>query len=59
MESEIAKIIDDALIEYENTLNRKINILESKIKFDDKERAYVIKHLKEGNIDLLKKYFGI
>ena len=45
--------------EYENNFNHKINILESKIILYEKERKAIIRHLKEGNIELLKSYFGI
>ena len=53
------KAIAEALEEYENNFNHKISILESKIIFYEKEREVIIKHLKEGNIELLKSYFGI
>lgn len=36
-----------------------VNILESKIILYEKERKAIIRHLKEGNIELLKSYFGI
>lgn len=49
----------EALEEYENNFNHKINILESKIILYEKERKAIIRHLKEGNIELLKSYFGI
>lgn len=44
---------------YENNFNHKISILESKIILYEKERKAIIRHLKEGNIELLKSYFGI
>lgn len=53
------KVIAEALEEYENNFNHKINILESKIILYEKERKAIIRHLKEGNIELLKSYFGI
>lgn len=52
-------VIAEALEEYENNFNHKINILESKIILYEKERKAIIRHLKEGNIELLKSYFGI
>ena len=51
--------IVEALEEYENNFNHKISILESKIILYEKERKAIIRHLKEGNIELLKSYFGI
>lgn len=56
---EAIKVIAEALEEYENNFNHKINILESKIILYEKERKAIIRHLKEGNIELLKSYFGI
>lgn len=53
------KVIAEALEDYENNFNHKINILESKIILYEKERKAIIRHLKEGNIELLKSYFGI
>ena len=53
------KVIAEALEEYENNFNHKISILESKIILYEKEREVIIKYLKEGNIELLKSYFGI
>lgn len=53
------KALAEALEEYENNFNHKINILESKIILYEKERKAIIRHLKEGNIELLKSYFGI
>ena len=53
------KVIAEALEEYENNFNHKISILESKIILYEKERKAIIRHLKEGNIELLKSYFGI
>lgn len=53
------KVIAEALEEYENNFNHKINILESKSILYEKERKAIIRHLKEGNIELLKSYFGI
>ena len=50
---------DMYLEEYENDFNHKISILESKIILYEKERKAIIRHLKEGNIELLKSYFGI
>lgn len=48
------KVITEALEEYENNFNHKINILESKIILYEKERKAIIRHLKEGNIELLR-----
>ena len=53
------KVITEALEEFENNFNHKINILESRIILYEKERETIIRHLKEGNIELLKSYFGI
>lgn len=53
------KVIAETLEEFENNFNHKISILESKITFYGKERKAIIRHLKEGNIELLKSYFGI
>lgn len=53
------KVIAEALEEYENNSNHKISILESKIILYEKEREAIIRHLKEGNIELLKSYLGI
>lgn len=53
------KVIAEALEEYENNFNHKISILESKIILYEKGRKAIIRHLKEGNIELLKSYFGI
>ena len=53
------KVITEALEEYENNFNHKISILESKIILYEKERKAIIRHLKEGNIELLKSYFGL
>lgn len=55
----VIKVITEALEEYENDLNHKINILESKIILYEKERNAIIRHIKEGNIELLKSYLGI
>lgn len=54
-----AIVIVDALEEYENNLSHKISILESRLHFMEKEREAIIRHLEEGNIDLLKEYFKI
>ena len=53
------KVITEALEEYENNLNHKINILESKVILYEKERKAIIRHLKEEYIELLKSYLGI
>ena len=55
----VLRVIAEALEEYENNFNHKISILESKIILYEKERKAIIRHLKEGNIELLKSYFGI
>lgn len=55
----IVNVIVDALEEYENNLSHKISILESRLHFMEKEREAIIRHLEEGNIDLLKEYFKI
>lgn len=55
----IVNVIVDALEEYENNLNHKISILESRLHLMEKEREAIIRHLEEGNIDLLKEYFKI
>lgn len=59
MMKDCTEVITEALEEYENNFNHKINILESKIILYEKERKAIIRHLKEGNIELLKSYFGI
>lgn len=59
MMKDCTAVIAEALEEYENNFNHKINILESKIILYEKERKAIIRHLKEGNIELLKSYFGI
>ena len=59
MMKDCTAIIAEALEEYENNFNHKISILESKIILYEKERKAIIRHLKEGNIELLKSYFGI
>lgn len=53
----IVNVIVEALKDYENDLNHKISILESRLHFMEKEREAIIRHLEEGNIDLLKDYF--
>lgn len=53
------RVIAEALEEYENNFNHRISILEDRILFYQKEREAIIKHLKEGNINLLKEYFNI
>ena len=58
MMKDCTAVIAEALEEYENNFNHKINILESKIILYEKERKAIIRHLKEGNIELLKSYFG-
>lgn len=55
----IVNAIVEALKDYENDLNHKISILESRLHFMEKEREAIIRHLEEGNIDLLKDYFKI
>lgn len=55
----IVNVIVEALEDYENDLNHKISILESRLHFMEKEREAIIRHLKEGNIDLLRDYFKI
>lgn len=55
----IVNVIIDALEEYENNLNHKISILENRLHLMEKEREAIIRHLEEGNIDLLKEYFKI
>ena len=59
MMKDCTAVIAEALEEYENNFNHKISILESKIILYEKERKAIIRHLKEGNIELLKSYFGI
>lgn len=53
------RVLEEGLEDYENNFNHKINILESKIILYEKGRKAIIRHLKEGNIELLKSYFGI
>lgn len=55
----IVNVIVETLEDYENDLNHKISILESHLHFIEKEREAIIRHLEEGNIDLLKDYFKI
>lgn len=55
----IVNVIVEALEDYENDLNHKISILESRLHFMEKEREAIIRHLEEGNIDLLRDYFKI
>ena len=55
----IVNVIVEALKDYENDLNHKISILESRLHFMEKEREAIIRHLEEGNIELLKDYFKI
>lgn len=55
----IVNVIVEALKDYENDLNHKISILESRLHFMEKEREAIIRHLEEGNINLLKDYFKI
>lgn len=54
-ESSILKA--DAIEEYEENQQRRIDLLESKILLF--EREAFIRHLREGNIQLLKDYLGI
>lgn len=56
-ESSILKAISDAIEEYEENQQRRIDLLESKILLF--EREAFIRHLREGNIQLLKDYLGI
>lgn len=51
----IVNVIVEALENYEN--DHKISILESRLHFMEKEA--IIRHLEEGNIDLLRDYFKI
>lgn len=53
----IVNVIVEALKDYEN--DHKISILESRLHFMEKEREAIIRHLEEGNINLLKDYFKI
>lgn len=55
----IVNVIVEALEDYENDLNHKISILESRLHFMEKEREAIIRHLEEENIDLLRDYFKI
>lgn len=55
----IVNVIVEALEDYENDLNHKISILESRLHFMEKEREAIIRHLEERNIDLLRDYFKI
>ena len=55
----IVNVIVEAIENYENDLNHKISILESRLHFMEKEREAIIRHLEEGNIDLLRDYFKI
>lgn len=55
-ESSILKAISDAIEEYQQ---RRIDLLESKILLFEREREAFIRHLREGNIQLLKDYLGI
>ena len=48
------KVIAEALEEYENNFNHKISILERKIILYEKERKAIIRHRKEGKIEVLK-----
>ena len=57
-ESSILKAISDAIEEYEEK-QRRIDLLESKILLFEREREAFIRHLREGNIQLLKDYLGI
>lgn len=45
--------------EYEENQQRRIDLLESKILLFEREREAFIRHLREGNIQLLKDYLGI
>lgn len=56
-ESSILKA--DAIEEYEENQQRRIDLLESKILLFERERESFIRHLREGNIQLLKDYLGI
>lgn len=58
-ESSILKAISDAIEEYEENQQRRIDLLESKILLFEREREAFIRHLREGNIQLLKDYLGI
>ena len=58
-ESSILKAISDAIEEYEENQQRRIYLLESKILLFEREREAFIRHLREGNIQLLKDYLGI
>ena len=55
----IVNVIVEALKDYGLKRNHKISILESRLHFMEKEREAIIRHLEEGNIDLLKDYFKI
>lgn len=55
----ILKAISDAIEEYEENQQRRIDLLESKILLFEREREAFIRHLREGNIQLLKDYLGI
>lgn len=58
-ESSILKAISDAIEEYEENQQRRIDLLESKILLFEREGEAFIRHLREGNIQLLKDYLGI
>lgn len=45
--------------DYEENQQRRIDLLESKILLFEREREAFIRHLREGNIQLLKDYLGI
>lgn len=49
-ESSILKAISDAIEEYEENQQRRIDLLESKILLFEREREAFIRHLREGNI---------
>lgn len=44
---------------FEDGQQRRIDLLESKILLFEREREAFIRHLREGNIQLLKDYLGI
>lgn len=56
-ESSILKAISDAIEEYEENQQRRIDLLESKILLFEREREAFIRHLRD--IQLLKDYLGI
>ena len=48
-ESSILKAISDAIEEYEENQQRRIDLLESKILLFEREREAFIRHLREGD----------